>query len=57
MPGKNAPDTVGEVMPMVVVLNGGSSSGKSSIARCLQDQLASTWMALGVDDLIRVTRR
>lgn len=38
---------------MVVVLNGGSSSGKSSLARCLQDQLASTWMALGVDDLIR----
>ena len=38
---------------VVVVLNGGSSSGKSSIARCLQGVLGSTWLTLGVDDLIR----
>ena len=37
----------------VIVLNGGSSSGKSSLATCLQEQLDGTWLALGVDDLIR----
>lgn len=37
----------------VIVLNGGSSSGKSSIARALQGLLGPTWMTLGVDDLIR----
>ncbi|MGH9061925.1 MAG: phosphotransferase-like protein, partial [Acidimicrobiales bacterium] len=36
-----------------VVLNGGSSSGKSSIARRLQDLLGPTWLTLGVDDLVR----
>jgi chloramphenicol 3-O phosphotransferase len=41
-------------MPVeVIVLNGGSSSGKSSIVACLQAQLDGTWLALGVDDLIR----
>jgi chloramphenicol 3-O phosphotransferase len=37
----------------VIVLNGGSSSGKTSIATCLQQQLGNTWLTLGVDDLIR----
>jgi chloramphenicol 3-O phosphotransferase len=37
----------------VVVLNGGSSSGKTSIARSLQRLLGPTWMTLGVDDLVR----
>jgi chloramphenicol 3-O phosphotransferase len=37
----------------VIVLNGGSSSGKTSIARCLQRMLGQAWMTLGVDDLIR----
>lgn len=37
----------------MVVLNGGSSSGKSAIARRLQELLGPTWMVLGVDDLIR----
>jgi len=37
----------------VVVLNGGSSSGKTSIVRCLQRLLGPTWMALGDDDLVR----
>jgi GrpB-like predicted nucleotidyltransferase (UPF0157 family)/chloramphenicol 3-O-phosphotransferase len=36
----------------VIVLNGGSSSGKTSIARSLQPRLAGTWLTLGVDDLI-----
>ena len=37
----------------VIVLNGGSSSGKSSLAACLQEQLDGTWLSLGIDDLIR----
>jgi chloramphenicol 3-O phosphotransferase len=37
----------------VIVLNGGSSAGKSSLAMCLQRRLDGTWMTLGVDDLIR----
>ncbi|MBO0891365.1 MAG: AAA family ATPase [Acidothermales bacterium] len=36
----------------VVVLNGGSSSGKSTIARALQDILPTTWLTFGVDDLV-----
>jgi chloramphenicol 3-O phosphotransferase len=36
----------------VIALNGGSSSGKSSIARCLQSLLPSPWLTIGVDDLI-----
>jgi chloramphenicol 3-O phosphotransferase len=41
------------VRPGVIVLNGGSSSGKSSIAACLQRRLEGTWLTLGIDDLIR----
>ena len=37
----------------VIVLNGGSSSGKTSIARCLQAILPRPWIRLGVDDLLR----
>jgi len=51
-PGRPAPAIVGRVKP-VIVLNGGSSSGKSSIARCLQRLLGPTWLTLGVDDLVR----
>ncbi|MDT0319400.1 chloramphenicol phosphotransferase CPT [Streptomyces millisiae] len=36
----------------VIVLNGGSSSGKSRIARCLQVVLPEPWLTLGVDTLI-----
>ncbi|MER5614273.1 chloramphenicol phosphotransferase CPT [Streptomyces sp. NPDC002215] len=36
----------------MIVLNGGSSSGKSSIARCLQDVLPDPWLTFGVDTLI-----
>ena len=41
----------------VIVLNGASSSGKSSIARALQAQLAEPWLTLGVDDLIAAMPR
>jgi len=34
------------------VLNGGSSSGKSGIARCLQAILPDPWLAVGDDMLI-----
>jgi chloramphenicol 3-O phosphotransferase len=36
-----------------IVLNGGSSSGKSGIARCLQAVLPDPWLASGVDTLIQ----
>jgi chloramphenicol 3-O phosphotransferase len=36
----------------VIVLNGGSSSGKSTIARGLQSILAEPWLTFGVDTLI-----
>ena len=39
-------------MTQVIVLNGGSSSGKSSIARALQEILPSTWLTFGVDVLV-----
>jgi len=40
------------VTTRVIVLNGGSSSGKSGIARCLQAVLPDPWLAIGVDMLI-----
>jgi chloramphenicol 3-O phosphotransferase len=39
-------------MPQVIVLNGGSSSGKSGIARCLQAVLPDPWLVLGTDTLV-----
>lgn len=36
----------------MIVLNGGSSSGKSGIARCLQAVLPDLWLAFGVDGLV-----
>ena len=37
----------------VILLNGGSSAGKSTLARALQALLPDPWLSLGVDDLIR----
>lgn len=42
----------GAVTTQVIVLNGGSSSGKSGLARCLQAVLPDPWLAVGVDTLI-----
>ncbi|WP_327242737.1 chloramphenicol phosphotransferase CPT [Streptomyces sp. NBC_01320] len=39
-------------MTQVIVLNGGSSSGKSGISRCLQAVLPDPWLVLGVDTLV-----
>ncbi|MFF8382221.1 chloramphenicol phosphotransferase CPT [Streptomyces kanasensis] len=36
----------------VIVINGGSSSGKSGIIRCLQAVLPDPWLALGTDTLV-----
>ncbi|MDQ1019799.1 chloramphenicol phosphotransferase CPT [Streptomyces afghaniensis] len=36
----------------VIVLNGGSSSGKSGIVRCLQEVLPDPWLAFGVDSSV-----
>ncbi|MFE6839977.1 chloramphenicol phosphotransferase CPT [Streptomyces sp. NPDC057705] len=36
----------------VIVLNGGSSSGKSGIVRCLQEVLPDPWLAAAVDSLV-----
>jgi chloramphenicol 3-O phosphotransferase len=47
--GKSEPDGTGI---RVIVLNGGSSSGKSGIARCLQAILPGTWLTLGTDTLL-----
>lgn len=37
----------------IILLNGGSSAGKSTLARALQALLPEPWLSLGVDDLIR----
>jgi len=42
----------GAVGTQVIVLNGGSSSGKSGIVRCLQAVLPDPWLAYGVDTLV-----
>lgn len=39
-------------MTQVIVLNGGSSSGKTSLSRALQEVLPVPFLALGVDDFI-----
>jgi chloramphenicol 3-O phosphotransferase len=39
------------VATQVIILNGGSSSGKSGIARCLQAVLPDPWLAFGTDTL------
>ena len=42
----------GAVATQVIVVNGGSSSGKSGIVRCLQAVLPDPWLALGTDTLV-----
>lgn len=36
----------------VIVLNGGSSSGKSGIVRCLQAELPDPWLAAAIDAFV-----
>jgi chloramphenicol 3-O phosphotransferase len=41
------------VTARVILLNGGSSSGKSGIARCLQAILPDPWLGFGTDTLVQ----
>jgi chloramphenicol 3-O phosphotransferase len=43
---------VARVAAQVIVLNGGSSSGKTAIARCLQAILPDPWLTFGTDMLV-----
>jgi chloramphenicol 3-O phosphotransferase len=40
------------VTTQVIILNGGSSSGKSGILRCLQAVLPDPWLAFGCDSFV-----
>ncbi len=42
----------GAVTTQVIVINGGSSAGKSGIIRCLQAILPDPWLALGTDTMV-----
>lgn len=42
----------GAVATQVIILNGGSSSGKSAIVRCLQAVLPEPWLAFGCDSFV-----
>lgn len=39
-------------MTNIIILNGGSSSGKTTLAKCLQNSLAETWLRFSIDNLI-----
>ncbi len=36
----------------IIILNGASSSGKTTLARALQDELPGDWLRLSIDDLV-----
>ena len=40
-------------MTNIIILNGGSSSGKTTLAKCLQNSLTGPWMRFSIDDLIQ----
>lgn len=46
-----------EVSSPVVLLNGTSSSGKTSLAKALQDALPGTWLHVSVDDFLHMASR
>ena len=41
-----------EMCVQIIVLNGGSSAGKTTIARSLQGMLTPPWLLFGVDDVV-----
>jgi chloramphenicol 3-O phosphotransferase len=43
---------VAGVTNQVIILNGGSSAGKSGIVRCLQAVLPEQWLAFGTDSFV-----
>lgn len=42
----------GTVTTRMIIVNGGSSAGKSGIVRCLQAVLPDPWLAFGVDSFV-----
>jgi chloramphenicol 3-O phosphotransferase len=44
-------------LPQIILLNGTSSAGKTSLARALQHQLPGLWLRLGVDHFLEMTPR
>ena len=36
----------------VIILNGGSSSGKTTLAKHLQNSLSAPWLRFSIDDLV-----
>ncbi|RLQ93697.1 chloramphenicol phosphotransferase [Falsibacillus albus] len=36
----------------MIILNGGSSSGKTTLAKCLQNTLPTPWLRFSIDDLV-----
>jgi chloramphenicol 3-O phosphotransferase len=42
-------------LPDIILLNGCSSAGKTSIARALQAQLPGLWLHVGIDHFLRMT--
>jgi chloramphenicol 3-O phosphotransferase len=49
---RRAASYCGAVTTQMIILNGGSSSGKSGIIRCLQAVLPDPWLAFGCDSLV-----
>lgn len=41
-----------EVTTQVIILNGSTSSGKTTIVRCLKAVLPTPWISLSIDDLL-----
>ncbi|QHE62469.1 AAA family ATPase [Rossellomorea vietnamensis] len=39
-------------MNNMIILNGGSSSGKTTLAKCLQHSFSEPWLRFSIDDLI-----
>jgi chloramphenicol 3-O phosphotransferase len=42
------------LMPTIIILNGTSSAGKTTLARALQEQLADAYLYLGIDTFIEM---
>ncbi|WRP05558.1 AAA family ATPase [Rossellomorea aquimaris] len=40
-------------MTNIIILNGGSSSGKTTLAKCLQNSFTEPWLRFSIDDLIK----
>jgi chloramphenicol 3-O phosphotransferase len=43
--------------PDIILLNGTSSAGKTSLARALQQQLPGLWLRIGIDHFLEMTPR